>query len=537
MLAARPHPNAEAGMAAGALKSVTSTSLSPVLTLQHSLAVEASAFSDSGSEPTTSDSSDSSDYEDLDDEVGGGRAVQSAPAIVGIGLTVPGSSFGQHHQLHRGAPSDSDSSDEEYAAIEVEQGDDFEDRPTARPAWTPAMQRSAASRKLFAALSRDESSTEKSASPSVKVANNLSSRRGHHRLPSLDQLRTRMSGLGIRDGASPRLHGSPAPRILLSQPSRVSSPASKITTPRPPLRHKRSVSCPSPKPDEGEVWQVNDDMTITITPPTPTPQAKSPVMGYILQNAGQPVHPIRFRRRREDALLLHPPCFELAPGRQKMVEARAKQAIEQMAALHAAAKDQHRVIGPGNGALVGLGWPGSSGGGGFPQSAPAPLSSKSIRSTIRGGAPAWSANRSSRPHRAEDSPPRPAYRRSRSSEKDLQMPKSQSLSNLSDDWRQRASTTVPVPPRAASPPHVASAKYIPPCRRQGPAYQPPSPPTSPTKEAAQPILHALPPRPVSPPRNAPSVTFAPSSSSPPSARAAAGRNLLSRLGERGAKCF
>lgn len=510
MISSVSHVNPQ--MAHGIPKTTSSTTFLSDLNLHQNLASyasEESAFSeDSASEPTTSDNSDSSDYEyvdvDADDDVED-RTVRSAPPLVGIGITAP-----RPRTLHR---SDSDesgaSSDEDYLAIEAEQGDDFDDQPVRSVHWAPSTtQRSVASRRLFAVLSREDGGNA-----TKNTSNDLCSRRGHRRLPSLDQIRTRVSGLGIRDtNPSPKLHGSPAPRILV-QPSPTPSPRTPTARSRltsgSAQQHKRSVSCPSPKPEQ--VWQVNEDMTITVTPPTPTPQARSPIMGYILQNAGHPVHPVRFRRHRDDVDLLQPPCFELAPGRQQMVEARARQAMEQMAALHAVAKDQHRVMGPGNGALVGLGWPAGSpapvGTGLPPQSAPAPLSSRPIRATIRGGGGGI---------------PVRGPRRERGIA--ANMPKSQSLSSLSDDWRQRATTTVPLPPRAASPPRVAAvAKYIPPCRRQGPAYQPPSPPAGSANKSFN-----LPARPASPPSSAPPATSQ-------SARAVAGRHLLSRLSERGGR--
>lgn len=365
--------------------------------------------------------------------------------------------------------------EDQWATVEVEQIGEEDSTPTA----TAHARRSAASRRLFATLSRDDEKKSSLPSASVNIARPLpsfSARRGHSAVPSLDQIRSRVAGLGIRDrsdGAVGLMY-SPSPSPARGSPMIRTSGVSG---------HQRSVSCPSPKFDK--VWQFGE-MTVTVTPPTPRPQPKSPVMGYVLQNAGRPVHTVRFQRSRDDMELLTPPAFELAPGRQQMMEDRAKEAMMTMAALHSASKEQHRVAGRGA-QLIGLGWPGS------------PL--------IGSPAPATTTMQSKQPKVAFAPQTSPARARLAGS------------ANESDDWRN-------CPVSASS-----VGKYVPPGRRVELARQ--------EKAASHAAIQQQPRNRLQMrvPSSAP-VRVNSGQYSKPSAeeRVQAGRNLINRLAERERAC-
>lgn len=234
--------------------------------------------------------------------------------------------------------------EDEEVVIEIEQDADDEAAPEECDQGT---ERSAASKRLFAALARDQNAGDGDEATSLPARfPGLSSRRGNRSLPSLEQIQSRVSGLGLQ-GTGTTFANSPAPA--------KASPAFRTPLPATP-HNNRSVSCPTPK--SGKWWQFGE-VTVTVTPPTPQPQAKSPIVGYVLQNSGRPVHAVKFDRSRDDLELLAPPPFELAPGRQRIMEERAQQAMETMIAMQAAAREHHRSINNGSGQLIGLGWPGS----------------------------------------------------------------------------------------------------------------------------------------------------------------------------------
>lgn len=245
---------------------------------------------------------------------------------------------------------------------------------------TPRSERTAASRRLFAALSRTASTADdgEPLQPGNRLAlatPGFSSHRvGPNRPPSLEQLRLRVSSRINKPEVDTPLAstfsagtGTPSPEWLPNTPLSSSS-ARPDRTPSSPSQ--RSVSCPTrdrmiPCYDFGGV-------TVTITPPTPRPQPRSPIMGYVLTNAGRPCHNIGFTRSQDDLELLRPPTFEIAPGKQKIVEDRARESLQALKAM-AEAEQQNRRRGllgdsqvqPPNAGqgqqLVGLGWPGSTG--------------------------------------------------------------------------------------------------------------------------------------------------------------------------------
>ncbi|CAO1633747.1 unnamed protein product [Parajaminaea phylloscopi] len=366
----------------------------------------------------------------------------------------------------KGDGDEGDDDDEaQWVPIEVEQ---VEDEATATPC-SPLSARSAASRRLFATLSRDSAahrdqaapvaspSPAPAASPSpsppsaiTRPLPSFSARRGHNMLPSLDQIRSRVSGLGIRDSPTP-VAFTPAPAPAQGSPAVRTARTPSSQAAHHHHHHHRSVSCPSPK--IGKVWHFGE-MTVTVTPPTPRPQPGSPVMGYVLQNAGQPVHPVRFRRSRDDLELLVPPAFELAPGRQQMIEERARRAMETMAALHSAAKGQHRIGIMGNGGgggcggahLIGLGWPGSP-----------MIGSPSPITTTTAGASA-SASTTPSPRR-----PRVAF----APHTHVRPVRSEHRSDAAESWRNGRGGTS----SDATAATAATARYVPPGRRNEAAPQ------------------------------------------------------------------
>lgn len=244
---------------------------------------------------------------------------------------------------------DSDSGSE--SEPESEEGN----APLHLPA-SKAAERSAASKRLFATIRRDSQPTVERAASSVTQATgqhrnsvptvaSLSARRGY-RPPSLAQIQTRVSAgpssssAGINTPAPSRLPSvfrSPSASPSHS-PQDGRSPSSSSTD------SARSVSCPSPKyspdhPKRVDGWQFGE-VTVTITPPTPCIQPNSPIMGYILEHtAGHPCHPIKFRRSRDDLDLLIPPAFQLAPGKQRLAQEKAQEA---MRILGEAMKEQAR---------------------------------------------------------------------------------------------------------------------------------------------------------------------------------------------------
>lgn len=232
--------------------------------------------------------------------------------------------------------------------------------------------RSAASRRLFAALNRKtvpEAEQGKSYPVNeqlVAATAGFSARRSApNRPPSLEQLRMRvLSGSAVGSNAAA---GSDA--VCQSASAAMRSPTRARNTPSSPSH--RSVSCPLR--DQVGPWYQFGGVTVTVTPPTPRPQPRSPIMGYVLTNAGRPCHNVGFIRSQDDLELLKPPSFEIAPGKQKILEDRAR---ESLAALRAIADaEQHRRRGGGQGGPaeslqdsphgqqrgIGLGWPASPG--------------------------------------------------------------------------------------------------------------------------------------------------------------------------------
>ncbi|CAO1632278.1 unnamed protein product [Jaminaea pallidilutea] len=471
--------------------------------------------------------------------------------------------------------------------------------PTVTPpgrSSPPTSERSAASHRLFAALS----SREGSDAPSTRSQPppGLSVRRGTRQLPSLDQLRSKIAANSFNVSPSPaRASPLSALRSATNRKTPVTSGASTARD-QPQPRHNRSVSCPMGRVDLS--WRFGD-MTVMVTPPTPQPQPKSPIMGYVLQNAGHPVHPVKFRRSKDDLDLLQPPVFELAPGRQKVMESRAQEAMANLAALHTASKDQHRIVGQTNAngrPAIGLGWPGSPMIG-----SPAPAlhspSPPSFQLTVRNSAqpmdsksapavPSFatttglglSEERSPRvgfapfPNvKRQTQPPSPSASSWRSSGQHLQPPQSPSSLNsngndgagrltrsTSGTWRREEDEaeclnglTRPAPAMSTGP------RYVPPCRRPLPRQwqheraspASGSPPGAGNRNATRDVR--VPPsiiattsedRSSSPPRQprnrlqmrvpsaAPMRILDGQGDVDPCARAAVGRNLIERLGER-----
>lgn len=386
-------------------------------------------------------------------------------------------------------------------------------------------ERSAASSRLFAALNNrgktdtaqgdDRQPRSPTRSPSGRMKA-LSHRRGHRALPSLQQIQTRVAEAA---GSSANAQGRPPLRTGVSSPG-------PLTHHTPAPGQARVTSCPTPSLS-GKWWQFGQ-VSVMITPPTPGQQPPSPLMGYILQNAGNPVHAVKFRRTRDDLDMLAPPPFELAPGRQQMMEERDReraatqalmrqsqeQVMAALAAMRLAAEREGSMTGRrgsasnGSGKVIGMGWPGSPGtplppnaaaGLGGPGVGVVPMRGMAMPppSTVPRSAPAMV---NATPSRIVDFAPHGLPRRPTPQSAGPTMPTRRTLRSPPPP-----PPTVPLP--AASD---AAGKYVPPGRRNSRRISPPSSlPRRPSVEGA-------------------AVPALPSSDQ----RSSAGKNLLSRLERR-----
>ncbi|PWN19494.1 hypothetical protein BCV69DRAFT_300319 [Microstroma glucosiphilum] len=412
--------------------------------------------------------------------------------------------------------------------IELEQDSSDEEGSASSHSSNESVQqtaeRSAASSRLFAALSnrgknetsqsddRQPRSPTRSASGRMKA---LSHRRGHRTLPSLQQIQSRVAEAA---GSSTNAQTRPPLRTGVSSPGPVTH-----HTPAP--GQARVTSCPTPSLS-GKWWQFGQ-VSVMITPPTPGQQPPSPLMGYILQNAGNPVHAVKFRRTRDDLDMLAPPPFELAPGRQQMMEERdreraatqalIKQSQEQVmaafAAMRLAAEREGNMMGRrgsasnGSGKVIGMGWPGSPGTP-LPPNAAAGLGGPGVGTMpMRGMAmpPPSSVPRSApatvnmTPSRLVDFAPHGLPRRPTPQSAGPTMPS-----------RRNLKSPPPPPPTAPLPVASDAGKYVPPGRRNSRRIPPPSSlPRRPSVEGS-------------------AVSVPPSTGE----RSSAGQNMLSRLGRR-----
>jgi hypothetical protein len=142
-------------------------------------------------------------------------------------------------------------------------------------------------------------------------------RSGSRRVPSLDQLSTRYQAKDSTEVKTP----------TLKTPGTASS-----------YHHQRNVSCPSPTVPFGEQFGA---VYLMVTPPTPRPQGPgSPTFGVHVSGiaASQRGNSARGHARSysdNDAQLLAPPAFELAPGKQRALDSQRTNAIAWLATLQA----------------------------------------------------------------------------------------------------------------------------------------------------------------------------------------------------------
>lgn len=229
-----------------------------------------------------------------------------------------------------------------------------EEEDDSAPA-TPQSERSVASRRLFATLNRNKPSadTAQSRDGLVLAPPGFSARRASpNRPPSLEQLQARAAAV-----AAAAASAAPTP----TTPATLAWGRPTPTTPTSPTQ--RSISCPLRDPSESR-FEFGCGVTVMVTPPTPRPQPRSPIMGYVLTNSGRPCHNVSFARSRDDLELLSPPTFEIAPGKQKILEERARESLMALKAAAEAEQRRRSCQQTGDQQVIGLGWPG-------PRAAPA----------------------------------------------------------------------------------------------------------------------------------------------------------------------
>lgn len=232
-----------------------------------------------------------------------------------------------------------DSYDEEGEEAEKWEDTDDEkaDEPKEMQAPQPPSTRAAARKSLFSALGRDDSSQVLPKPSSNMNAPSSSSRR----LPSLDQISSRVNH---QNQVQPTI-SSPAPRGRSGQPV--------LSTPLP---HQRSFSCPTP---QTPLHQLFGSVEVFITPPTPrcpslgktdatmevlrsptnqafafVPAGTNERNRITLLETGSPLLTPSWNSNGfgfgNSTLNLVPPPFEIAPGRTKKMEEQAQVMLDMM---------------------------------------------------------------------------------------------------------------------------------------------------------------------------------------------------------------
>ncbi|CAO1634324.1 unnamed protein product [Sympodiomycopsis kandeliae] len=234
-------------------------------------------------------------------------------------------------------------SDDDLDDAQTDQNKSASQRPGL--AAEAVSRRSAASRNLFATLKRNSAMCEDGenqppSSLAVPVQGLSARRNSTNRPPSLQQLQLRMSSNANGASHSPK-----------RWPSALQSPetSARWTDGSAPPRSSRTISsgghrsASCPIANHVGPWYQFGGVTVTVTPPTPRPQPKSPIMGYVLTNAGRPCHKINYQRSADDIALLTPPCFEIAPGKQMIIEEKAREALEALKAMSEAEQQRRRM--------------------------------------------------------------------------------------------------------------------------------------------------------------------------------------------------
>ncbi|UZJ53364.1 hypothetical protein CBS101457_002684 [Exobasidium rhododendri] len=165
---------------------------------------------------------------------------------------------------------------------------------------TAKADRSAARKRMMSTLGRGQSKS-KAATATLPI-----SRRESRRVPSLDQLSTLLQSKS-------------------DEAVEVKTPLPKTPGTASPFHHQRNLSCPTPTSPYGEQY---GDVQVFVTPPTPRPQGPpSPMLGYEL--VGFSNNKSSFRSSCKD--LLAAPAFDLAPGKQRVMEAQKANAAAWLA--------------------------------------------------------------------------------------------------------------------------------------------------------------------------------------------------------------
>ncbi|PWN87696.1 hypothetical protein FA10DRAFT_174817 [Acaromyces ingoldii] len=196
-----------------------------------------------------------------------------------------------------------DEDSESDCAVEDEDEDGEEGRSRAR-----------ASRRMLSALGRGR--------PGMRRQQSLADRRGggHARVPSLDQISTRVAALQTEtETPSPASYVSRGTMALQSPtPGTPGSAFSMSPTPTP--THARSFSCPHSSSAAATFGKVK----VFVTPPTPRPQ---------LPSSPSTPSSMSFKSSEPNeghGLLLTPPPVEMAPGRNKQLQESQEQQQQHM---------------------------------------------------------------------------------------------------------------------------------------------------------------------------------------------------------------
>lgn len=155
--------------------------------------------------------------------------------------------------------------------------------------------RSAARKRMMSTLGRGQ----------TKAASTLPQGNECRRVPSLDQI----SNL-----------------FQAREDEGVKTPTPKTPGTTSPFHRQRNVSCPTPTSPHMHAY---GEVQVIVTPPTPRLQGSgSPVCVQLSGfQRGNSVHGHVRSYSSDDASLLAPPAFELAPGKQKAMEKQRTQAI------------------------------------------------------------------------------------------------------------------------------------------------------------------------------------------------------------------
>lgn len=189
----------------------------------------------------------------------------------------------------------------------------------------------------------DDSSSDESAGSAITNSSSGSSDSEARRRASVNMLQRLGKHVAIpqRFASARRLgHGQDAPRRppslnQISDRVVAGTTSARCTSPGTAVPCQRSVSCPSPIPVQRELF---GEVEVMVTPPTPKMPAEK-IPGVVLKSPHTPRRAISI-----DAFgQLMAPAFDVAPGRQLIMEEKERQAKEWLELFRKRQQESHRL--------------------------------------------------------------------------------------------------------------------------------------------------------------------------------------------------